>query len=419
MPSKYLKFILPLLFALAIALGLMQRQEQTYIIDHSNAKTIALSQAAESELWAFYNKGQTLVQDKPIEKTQTTFLAVGDIMLSRKVALKIKQANNPLLPFSRLSPLLNSTDFNFGNLETPLAEKPIIGGSSLIFASPTSSLNGLMENQFKILNLANNHALDKGLDRLLFTKQLLTQNNILTVGAGRDLNQAWQPAVVKTNGIKVCFVGASYASINDNGKTSNDYVARIEDTQNLKLSINTSKTICDYIVATMHAGTEYTRKPNQAQIDFAHKAIDLGADMVIGAHPHWVQTIERYAPNCPSPIPKEGAPSASEGRERLKCGEPKYIFYSLGNFIFDQDWSQETKEGLTLKIQISKIKNQNELQGTKTPASLDSLELLPVIIENFSTPRLANEIEAKKILEKIGVISPFLPLSGGGEEGVK
>jgi hypothetical protein len=182
MPSKYLKFILPLLFALAIALGLMQRQEQTYIIDHSNAKTIALSQAAESELWAFYNKGQTLVQDKPIEKTQTTFLAVGDIMLSRKVALKIKQANNPLLPFSRLSPLLNSTDFNFGNLETPLAEKPIIGGSSLIFASPTSSLNGLMENQFKILNLANNHALDKGLDGLLFTKQLLKKNNIYSIG---------------------------------------------------------------------------------------------------------------------------------------------------------------------------------------------------------------------------------------------
>jgi hypothetical protein len=91
----------------------------------------------------------------------------------------------------------------------------------------------------------------------------------------------------------------------------------------------------------------------------------------------------------------------------------------LGNFIFDQDWSQETTEGLTLKIQISKIKNQNELQGTKTPASLDSIELLPVIIEDFSTPRLANEIEAKKILEKIGVISPFLPLSGGGEEGVK
>lgn len=296
-PSKYLKFILPLLFALAIALGLMQRKEKTYSINHPNVKTVALSKTAENELWAFYNKAQTLAKDKPVEKTQTTFLAVGDIMLSRKVALKIKQANNPLLPFSRLSPLLNSTDFNFGNLETPFSEKPIIGGSALIFASPTSSLSGLMENKFKVLNLANNHALDKGRDGLLFTKQLLTQNNVLTVGAGLDLSQAWQPAVVETNGIKICFVGASYASINDNGKSNNDYVARIEDMENLKLSITTSKTLCDYTVATMHAGTEYTYTPNKAQIDFAHKAIDLGADMVIGAHPHWIQTIEKYCPN--------------------------------------------------------------------------------------------------------------------------
>ena len=78
----------------------------------------------------------------------------------------------------------------------------------------------------------------------------------------------------------------------------------------------------------MHAGTEYTRTPMPQQITFAHAAIDDGADIVIGAHPHWVQTIEKY--------------------------KGKYIFYSLGNFIFDQAWSQETMEGLTLKITVSK-----------------------------------------------------------------
>jgi poly-gamma-glutamate synthesis protein (capsule biosynthesis protein) len=83
------------------------------------------------------------------------------------------------------------------------------------------------------------------------------------------------------------------------------------------------------------------------------------------------------------------------------CGG-KYIFYSLGNFIFDQEWSRETKEGLTLKIEVSKIKNQNELQGTKIPAKLESVELIPVIIENYSTPRIATEVEAKRILDRIG-----------------
>ena len=79
------------------------------------------------------------------------------------------------------------------------------------------------------------------------------------------------------------------------------------------------------------------------------------------------------------------------------------------NFIFDQEFSQETKEGLTLKITLSKTEpnsslsslSGNDLQGSKQAATLDSIELIPVIIENYSTPRPATEEETKKILEKI------------------
>ena len=74
----------------------------------------------------------------------------------------------------------------------------------------------------------------------------------------------------------------------------------------------------------------------------------------------------------------------------------------MGNFIFDQEWSRDTKEGLTLKIKISNSKSQNNLQGPKVPATLESIELIPVIIENYSTPRLATPEETTKILEKIG-----------------
>jgi poly-gamma-glutamate synthesis protein (capsule biosynthesis protein) len=202
---------------------------------------------------------------------------------------------------------------------------------------------------------------------------------------------------METNGIKICFLGASYASSNNDGKTKNDYVTRVEDVDKLKSSILNLKSNCDFITVSMHAGTEYTRTPNQKQIDFAHSAIDFGADLVIGHHPHWIQTIEKY--------------------------KNKYIFYSLGNFIFDQMWSEETKEGLVLKIQISKHQIPNnsslpplnlrggegaippatadDLQGTRIPAKLDKIELIPVIIENYSTPRPANEEETKRILEKI------------------
>jgi poly-gamma-glutamate synthesis protein (capsule biosynthesis protein) len=108
----------------------------------------------------------------------------------------------------------------------------------------------------------------------------------------------------------------------------------------MKQSISQAKKLCHFIVVTMHAGKEYTRDPNKSQKQFAHTAIDAGADMVIGAHPHWIQTIERYCPDTPDDGP---------------CVNPHYIFYSLGNFIFDQAWSRETKEGMMLAITFSGI----------------------------------------------------------------
>src|SRR5205085_3891867 len=138
---------------------------------------------------------------------------------------------------------------------------------------------------------------------LSFTISGLEINGVKHEGTGNNLDQAWQPAIVESNGLKTCFVGASYSSVNDSGKTTNNYVARIEDLDRLKTATAYSKSKCDFTVVTMHAGVEYTRIPNNAQSAFAHAAIDYGADVVIGAHPHWIQTIEHY--------------------------KDKYIFYSL------------------------------------------------------------------------------------------
>jgi poly-gamma-glutamate synthesis protein (capsule biosynthesis protein) len=300
---------------------------------------------------------------------------------------------------------LLTPDFNFGNFENPISStSPVIGGHSLVFGAPKAYAAALADYKFKVLNLANNHALDQGYKGLTYTKQFLNNLGIQTTGAGNNLNDAWAPAAVEANNLKVCFVGASYSSINDGGKAVNNYVARIEDIDTLKLKIKNLKLSCDFIVATMHAGVEYVRKPNQAQINFAHAAIDAGADMVIGAHPHWVQTIERYCPAPSSPI--EGR--MPEGQEMLNCPNPKYIFYSLGNFIFDQMWSQDTREGLAIKIQISKPKSLNQLQGTHQSAKLDSVELIPIIIDNYSTPRPATAEETKNILKKIDINESIL-----------
>lgn len=121
------------------------------------------------------------------------------------------------------------------------------------------------------------------------TQKLLREKGMIHIGTGENLEEAWTPEIVEKNGIKIAFISASYSSINDDGTTLNEYVARIQDTKRLKKSIEESKKQADYTIIIMHAGSEYTRTPTPLQQQFAHTAIDSGADMVIGGHPHWNQ----------------------------------------------------------------------------------------------------------------------------------
>ncbi len=308
----------------------------------------------------------------PERLKEISIIAVGDILLSRQVGKKIDQSENPNLPFEKLQATLSGADLTFGNLECPLdsGSNPIREG--LIFRCLTKYVPGLVTAGFDVLSTANNHAMDQGLDNLKFTREYLRSQNILPIGSAASLDEAWQPQILQRNGTKFAFLAASYASINDNGKTTNDYVARIEDLEHLKASILKLKSQADFIIVNMHAGTEYTSHPNQKQIAFAHAAIDAGADVVIGQHPHWIQDIEIY--------------------------QNKPIFYSLGNFVFDQMWSQETREGLVVRLAISDKR-------------LEKAELIPVIIENYCCPRLASDEEKTKILKEINQTDEIISLN--------
>jgi poly-gamma-glutamate synthesis protein (capsule biosynthesis protein) len=307
-----------------------------------------------------------------------TFLSVGDMMISRGVARAIDAAGDPLVPFRPMADVFKSTDFNFGNLECPVSGNDNVYGKGLIFNMHTKDVAGLLEYNFKVVNLANNHAMDQRLAGLQNTQKFLKEKNIEYLGVGDDLDQAWTPKIIEVKGVKFGFIGASYASVNDGGVTRNNYVARIEDHDRLKAAIASIRNRVDFVLVTMHSGIEYTRRPHQPQIDFAHAAIDGGADIVIGAHPHWIQVSEVY--------------------------KGKYIYYSLGNFIFDQEWSRDTKEGLALRITVSKKSIPTAIPLWPNFAGLTSvkqIELIPVILEKYSTPRRATPDEAAAIFKKI------------------
>ena len=371
-------------------------------------------------------KKTTLTRHEP---RTVTFLAVGDISLSRGIAQKIKTKQDPLHPFRGMGELLLSTDFNFGNLETPFSHSDAFNpDKTMVFNAPKPNVAGLAAYRFAVLNLANNHALDQGLDGVRTTAQVLDQNGLLHMGTGSTLEEAWKPAVIEKNGIKIGFIGASYASINDGGKSTNNYVARIEDVEHLKTTVYKLKTTTDFIVVTMHAGTEYTTTPNDAQIKFAHAAVDAGADMVIGAHPHWIQEKELYCPRhdeaaaetvpTQRTMPKQNgdildgqlhstSSSLASPALPINC---KLIYYSLGNFIFDQSWSEPTKKGLALKITLSKsgpptnppsssspnnTATLTDLQpaggGQTSGTAIDFIEEIPIYIKDNCCPTVQTQ----------------------------
>ncbi len=311
---------------------------------------------------------QTPPAKKRVGERKATFIATGDMMLSRGVSAAMDRARTPDLPFRPLADLLASSDFNFANLECPISGNDRIRGKGLVFNARTDQASVIKKFNFKLVNLANNHAMDQRADGLRFTQKYLDELGVAHVGVGGS-GREWEPQVVEANGVRIAFIGASYATLNDNGATRpSDLVARIEDRDRLAVAVKKAQSISDLVVVTMHAGVEYTRKPHQPQVDFAHAAIDAGADIVIGAHPHWIQTTESY-------------------RDRL-------IFYSLGNFIFDQR-DTETKKGLVLRV-------STVLTETADRAAIDQIELIPIMIDGV-TPRRANTAETASILKNIGI----------------
>lgn len=300
------------------------------------------------------------------EKTVTTvtLVAVGDIMPGRTVEQKILKHNDWTYPFKETYQVTTTGDIVFGNLESPLIEGPIVQAGGMVFRASPKSVEGLTFGGFNILSLANNHMKNQGTEGIQKTIEYLDNAGIKHTGAGLTETMAREPAVVEKKGVKfgfLAYVDSSFtpdsyeATASRSGSPFLNEQKLIEDITNLKDN-------ADVIIISMHAGAEYSIEPNQKQISFARTAIDNGASLVIGHHPHVVQPIERY---------KDG-----------------YIFYSLGNFIFDQMWSERTRESV---IAIITFKN----------TELDNIELIPIKIYDYCQPRVLSNSDGQYIIDRM------------------
>jgi len=213
-------------------------------------------------------------------------------------------------PFGNVGGIFKNADLSFVNLECCISSGGApVGGKEFCFRGPADSAAALSDGGIKVVSLANNHSKDYGTTAFLDTMAHLKESGVAWCGAGNNADEAYSPTVVEARGKKVAFV--AFTGVIPDGwpaTAQNPGCATITDRERVARTISEARSKADYVVASFHWGIELATAPNEEQRNLARLAIDSGADLVIGHHPHVVQGFELY-------------------KNRL-------IAYSLGNYVF-------------------------------------------------------------------------------------
>jgi len=258
---------------------------------------------------------------------------VGDIMLDRGVRGSVnKNFGGDYAKLFENIPDLKSGDILFGNLEGDVSDKGKNVGSEYSFRMDPVVIPVLKEKGFDVLSFANNHVGDWGLSAFNDTMDRLDQSGIKFVGAGRNTYDAQTPKIFEKDGTRIGFIGFTDVGPNWLAVSNDRSGVNLAGDENLSKIIENAKSQVDILVVSFHWGEEYKTHTKRQEM-LAHTAIDNGATLVIGHHPHVMQDIEKY----------------NEG----------LIVYSLGNFIFDQYFSEETMKGMVFDVTLKNGKIDN------------------------------------------------------------
>jgi len=290
-------------------------------------------------------------------------LGVGDILLGRQLGEEMAKTGDYGLAFRDIRETLAAADLTFGNLEGPFCDKGPYPAQGMIFRFRPAAVESLVRAGFDVVSVANNHFGDGGEACMEFSLDHLRQSRIAAVGAGRNFEEAHAAAVLEREGVRFAFLGYTYAARNDEPHSKRVVVAGRNGEQ-VRRDVAAARERADVVIVSLHDGAEYTQRVARETEDFARAAIEAGATAVFGHHPHVPQRVEPY---------RDG-----------------WIFYSLGNFVFQQHSPPATRTALMARLTFS-------------GKELVRVEAVPVVIEWFAQPRLANEQEAQAILYSIGL----------------
>ncbi len=283
----------------------------------------------------------------------TRLVLGGDVMLSRHVGRLARRRNDPAWPFRDVAGYLAAADVAFVNLESPFSDRGRLVERGMVFKAEPATIEGLRLAGIDVVSTANNHARDCGAYGLEYTLRWLGEHGIRAAGTGVDEQAARAGAVLERNGLRFGFLAYTYDQSNGNHKDRDPRVAML-DAEKMREDVERMRSRAEVVVVSMHAGEEYRARPGREQVEFARAAIEAGARVVAGHHPHVVQPAERYLGGV--------------------------IFYSLGNLVFDQFHRKDTQVGALAEV-------------TFRGAALERAELRRVEIVR-AVPRLAADAPA-------------------------
>lgn len=278
------------------------------------------------------NMNPPIVQGNGTEQLETTVLAVGDIMfhLPQVREARTEQGYDFSLSFEKIKPYINNADIAIANLETTINTKKAHSGFPR-FNSPPEVLEGISSTGFDIMVTANNHCMDTGVEGANNTAALIKENKMIPVGVGEE----HKSVVIDKNGIKV---GVLAYTTSINGLRAPVGFVSMADEEQIKKDIENLKAKSDFIIVYMHAGVEYNREVEPETARLFRAIADMGADCILGSHPHVARKSELYA----------------TGNKKV------LINYSMGNFLSNQN-DKFTDIGTMTKLKIQKKGNDTIL----------------------------------------------------------
>lgn len=240
---------------------------------------------------------------------------------------------------------LESSDFTFGNLETVTAGKENRGYTGYpLFNTPASYISALKKAGFDLLVTANNHSLDRSEKGILKTIDEINSRKLHYVGTYTSQRDRDSIRIFHIKGIKVAVLAYSYGTNGNPIPKGKNYLINLIDYNLIEKDIKSAKANgAELVLVHFHFGEEYKREPVQFQKDVVNKTIELGADIIIGGHPHVLQPVNFFKTN----------------NAELDTG---FVAYSMGNFFSNQqDRYKDAGMILTLNIKKDFIKSSIEI----------------------------------------------------------